>query len=219
MFMDNSLMELGAAADVDKVIEAANMVGASEIVLPDVFTNREATQKILDQTFERILSGDCNVSNGISTVNKFMVVPQGESLGEWFECYEYLMTRWGKHFHSIGIPKVTHTFKTQNFRFGRVQLASILESSGMVSSTHEYHALGCWDNPFEIESLSKFRWIRGIDTVLPVLAGRLGIAFDPDRGMMFDRPKVSLSLCEFDDPNPVITGHNVSCMLRWANAH
>ena len=41
--LDNSLIELGGAVDLERVVKAAEYIGADEIILPDVFQDGSAT--------------------------------------------------------------------------------------------------------------------------------------------------------------------------------
>jgi hypothetical protein len=214
VFVDNSLIELGEAADMHKVIQAANMIGAEEIILPDVYMDRVGTRQAIARAmhdwaeYAYVEGGQC--------VDKLMIVPQGEHLIEWMRSYEELVNKWGPAIHSIGIPKNTHKFGTPEVPFGREKLIQELISCGFLHGGLEYHLLGCWDNPIEIAHLSKYEFIRGIDTCLPTLCGRLGIAFHPEYGLQMERPKTHMTF-DWEEDNPLITEHNIMCMLRWAN--
>ena len=53
VILDNSLIELGKAASLHKVLEAAKIINPSEIVLPDVFKDCEKTLIAVDDALEQ----------------------------------------------------------------------------------------------------------------------------------------------------------------------
>ena len=50
--LDNSLIELGGAVDLKRILEAAEVIHADEIILPDVFQKGPETLEVVAQSIE-----------------------------------------------------------------------------------------------------------------------------------------------------------------------
>jgi hypothetical protein len=82
----------------------------------------------------------------------------------------------------------------------------------------EFHLLGTWSNPLEVEFMTRYKWIRGVDSKAPVRFGQYGVALHPKDGLLADFREAipPLDFDRPDDPMPVITDHNVRTYLNWA---
>lgn len=205
VILDNSLIEMGSAMDMEKVLEAAQRIKPNEVVLPDVFKEGKATLEAIDR---------CLMSYGKELAKyKTMAVAQGHNYGQWLECHNELITY--DEINVIGIPKVTSTFKDVGGRYG---LCANLGMNQLNSPDKAYHLLGVWDNPFpEIYGISAYSWVRGVDTVLPVLMGTLGVAFNDIDGLLVPRPQMAVDFHSAFNPFPDIVERNIFKMLRWGN--
>lgn len=150
--LDNSLIELGGAVSVERVIDAAIQIRADEIILPDVFQNGPETIKavqdalnILHQMFPK---GDWPF--------KLMAVAQGANEEEWFDCYKYLLDM--RDVDVIGIPKVLAKMHPQ----GRPHFVN--ELCNLFAKPH--HLLGVWYSLSELVEYRELRHIRSCDTVI-----------------------------------------------------
>ena len=97
--LDNSLIELGGAVDLKRVLEAAEVIHADEIILPDVFQKGPET---LEAVAEAVRYLKCLYPAGIPY--KVMAVAQGRDEKEWYACYRELMDMPGVDV--VGIPKI-----------------------------------------------------------------------------------------------------------------
>ena len=207
VILDNSIIELGNAVDILKLVEAAELIHATEIVLPDVYRNKDATLSAVHHALEK----------GKDRLNeyKLMAVPQGQNYAEWFECYHELITI--KEIDVIGIPKVTSTFGDSDK--GRIVLCDILDGKQRlgIGTDKEYHLLGVWNNPYpEIPKLSAFSWIRGVDTILPIQMGQRGISLSETR---FNRPQIKADFYDgHTGGNSLIIESNIFKMLSWGRS-
>jgi len=111
VIMDNSVVELGTAVDADMVSEAAQIVGADIVVLPDVMGVGEA-------------STDATLEAWPHWYWKFrdyqkMILIHGSSLGEWLYSAERMM-----HLEPdwIGIPRITEDTFCRDSGLHRFQL-------------------------------------------------------------------------------------------------
>ena len=97
--LDNSLIELGGAVDLRRVLEAAEVIHADEIILPDVFQKGPET---LEAVSEAIRYLKYSYPKGVPF--KVMAVAQGREEKEWYECYQELLDMPGVDV--VGIPKI-----------------------------------------------------------------------------------------------------------------
>ena len=97
--LDNSLIELGGAVDLKRVLEAAKVIHADEIILPDVFQKGPETLEVVAQSIEYLKN-----AYPYGCPYKVMAVAQGRDEKEWYECYRELLNMSGVDV--VGIPKI-----------------------------------------------------------------------------------------------------------------
>ena len=160
--LDNSLIELGGAVSLERVIGAATHIGADEIILPDVFQNGpetiKAVQGALDTLHKMFPKGDWPF--------KLMAVAQGTDEKEWYDCYKYLLDTRGVDV--IGIPKVLAKMHPQ----GRPHFVN--ELCNLPAKPH--HLLGVWYSLSELAEYNHLEWIRSCDTVILGYMAKYGMA-------------------------------------------
>lgn len=152
--MDNSLIELGEAMSIGELCRAAKMCQASEIILPDVFRDGEATYKNAKHLI-RMLS--LVYQNKIPF--NLMAVCQGKTIEEFMECFDKLERL--PEIHCIGIPKVSSELIPGE---GRSGLECIWEHS-----SKQIHLLGIADSFQELERYKHPEKIRSVDSCLAAL--------------------------------------------------
>lgn len=150
--LDNSLIELGDAVSVERVIDAATHIRADEIILPDVFQNGpetiKAVQNALNTLHKMFPKGDWPF--------KLMAVAQGADEKEWYDCYKYLLEM--REVDVIGIPKVLAKMHPQ----GRPYFVN--ELCNPFAKPH--HLLGVWYSLSELAEYNHPKQIRSCDTVI-----------------------------------------------------
>lgn len=150
--LDNSLIELGGAVSVERVIGAATYIGADEIILPDVFQNGpetiKAVQDALNTLHKMFPKGDWPF--------KLMAVAQGADEEEWLDCYEYLLDM--REVDVIGIPKVLAKMHPQGRPYFVNELCELHKKP--------HHLLGLWYSIAELFEYRNLEQIRSCDTVL-----------------------------------------------------
>ena len=156
--MDNSLIELGGAVDVETVYNAAAQCEADEFILPDVFLDAEAT---LQQVIKSI---DWLYTNEHIHEMRLMAVCQGATAEDFVRCFRALESI--PEIHCIGIPKVAATLLPE----GRPGLEYIWQGSPKA-----IHLLGCWNNLMEFWKYKNPSAIRSCDTCIPALLSTHGI--------------------------------------------
>lgn len=169
--MDNSLIELGGAVNIDAILEAAEKLNPDEIVLPDVYCKgRENYECILNSINELRVKGALGKY-------KLMAVCHGENISE-FEHYFNLIKRIPE-ISCIGIPKVAATI----FHGNRNNAEYLWQQD----CTKEIHLLGCWDSLIEILGYEHPAKIRSMDTCILSLLAR-----DNIQSIYSDRPEKSI---------------------------
>ena len=150
--LDNSLIELGGAVDLERVVKAAEYIGADEIILPDVFQDGPATTKAVQSAIDELNKMYPNRSWPF----KLQAVAQGKDEKEWYECYQELLNI--PDVDVIGVPKVLAKMHPG----GRPHFVN--ELCNLRAKPH--HLLGMWYSMSELLEYKYPEQIRSCDTVL-----------------------------------------------------
>lgn len=189
LIMDNGVIE-GNPRPIEEIVRKALMVGADEVVLPDVFRDMEAT---LNLSYEALRYVKLDFPQ-----LKVMVVPQGNTIEEWMDC-AMAMLDWD--IDCIGIPKVLVHLG------GRDGRLDVLERLGNRLRGLEIHLLGCWQTPLEILYIDRhvkserILPVRGVDSAIAYVYSRGGaLITDMDRpdsmAINFEDDKIDRDLLE-----------------------
>ena len=150
--LDNSLIELGGAVNLQRVLDAAAHIDADEIILPDVFQNGPETIDAVRYAIGELLT----IYPDGNFPYKLMGVAQGKDEEEWYECYKFLLNN--PYVDVVGIPKVLSKMHPQ----GRPHFVN--ELCNVTYKPH--HLLGLWYSLTELDEYEKSDDIRSCDTVL-----------------------------------------------------
>ena len=150
--LDNSLIELGGAVDMKRVLDAAEAIGADEIILPDVFQKGPETINAVNEALSELNDRYANRK----WPYKLMAVAQGRDEKEWYECYHELLNN--PDIDVIGVPKVLAKAHPQ----GRPHFVN--EHCDLKRKPH--HLLGLWYSMSEFNEYDRIDDIRSCDTVL-----------------------------------------------------
>lgn len=159
--LDNSLIELGKAMTIERVLDAAEKIQADEIILPDVFQDREGTLRAVDRALTEI---DRRYLG--KWPFKLMAVAQGKTWAEWDMCYGDLMAR--SEVDVIGVPKVC----AKMLPGGRPE---VMRRSQCKLLEKEHHLLGLWYSASELYQYDHPDMIRSCDTVLASFMAKHGL--------------------------------------------
>jgi len=168
IIMDNSLIELGGAVDIDRVLSAALTVGAKEIVLPDVFQNGAETVKLATESISALKQ------NKAAGTMRTMAVCHGNNIQEVIASFSALNNLYS--LNTIGIPKVLD----RTIPGGRITVMRALSNAHLLGKK-DIHFLGAgsMDELIQISGTPKLlRQIRSLDTVLPAQLAVCGLTFD-----------------------------------------
>ena len=160
--LDNSLIELGGAVDLQRVLDAAAHIDADEIILPDVFQDGPATIRAVKAAIQELLT--------IYPEGKFpyeiMAVAQGKDEKEWYECYQFLLSN--PYVSVIGIPKVLAKMHPKGRPYFVNELCDL--------QAKPHHLLGLWYSMSEFNEYNSIDDIRSCDTVLSGYMAKYGLS-------------------------------------------
>ena len=174
VIMDNGLIE-GNPRPIDELVVKAKLIGAHEMVLPDVFRDSKATLDAIDNAYGRSLESGINL----------MAVPQGNTLEEWLDCACTIIGEY-REVKTIGIPKVLVDIAGRDGR--SIAITELAKRSPMLYHK-DIHLLGCWNSALEITIIDKLSrtnkipTVRGVDSAFAYVYTRAGVRLDSD-----DRP-------------------------------
>lgn len=152
--LDNSLIELGKAADFKRVLKAAETIKADEIILEDVFGEGPETLERVHQDITYLKREYSKKSN-----LKLMAVAQGRNIQEFMKCFNALCAI--PEISTIGIPKRCAKLHPQGRPFFERLWTGV--NRGV---NKDIHLLGLW---YSYEELYRYREpnrIRSVDTCL-----------------------------------------------------
>ncbi len=164
IILDNGVIETGKPLTIERLLFCAEMIGAQEIILPDVFLDCDAT---LDSTHYAL-----EIARQKRPDLKLMGVPQGKTIEEWVSC-ALLMLEFD--IDTIGIPKVLTSIG------GRDARLEVLMTLGNLLRGLDIHLLGCWSSPLEVATIHAaslrgvIKPVRGVDSALPYVYARSGL--------------------------------------------
>lgn len=162
VILDNSVIELGKAMPTDDLAEAAKIVGADVIILPDVLEDTATTIALSFDTLNKLLSW-------VDSSQRFMVVPQGPSYDTILNCAWGFMSELEDVW--IGIPRwITNKFGS------RVPILQAL-LQGNRKLFGRIHMLGCSNNFADDIVCARQIGVVGIDSSIPALYALTGKEF------------------------------------------
>lgn len=223
LILDNSAHELGEGGSISKLYIEAMVLGAKELVLPDVLDNSQGTielgvkslYSLSNLAHDKIANGDL----------RLMIVPQGKTIEEWevslWGILIELFRLWPSLPVTIGITKDSDKYPGLNGD-GVNQIIGryILPLIGQFHGQFEIHLLGWGRN---LAYLSKIRdqypIIRSTDSAKPWVYAMEGIKLDydnlvntspyPSRPKNFFTTQVSQEILEMAE-------HNIDVFKRTA---
>jgi hypothetical protein len=191
VLLDNGAAEQSQIS-VKDLIAAAELVQASEVVLPDTIGNRSDTlHKGLD-------AADALYGNGW----QLMAVPQGSTEREWADCAA-IMAGWD-FVDTLGISK----FYPGQPR-GRA-LYDLMHATNPLYNGKEIHLLGATLDIQDVSSLHERYRVRGIDSAFPYYYAKKGIALPSTVA----KPEQGIDFVEDDGVDHDLLRHN----LTWWRA-
>lgn len=157
--LDNSLIELGEAVSIERVLDAAKIIKADEIILEDVFGEGPETIEKVKQNIKEYNEYAWSMSETGVRKPKLMAVAQGRDAQEFTKCFNTLNAM--PEISTIGIPKRCAKLHPQGRPFFERLWTGV---NSEVSK--EIHLLGLWYSYEELYRYKKPDRIRSVDTCL-----------------------------------------------------
>jgi len=216
VILDNSLIELGQALPMHDLLRAAELCGATEVILPDVFKDSRGTVASVKKALTEIDQLEDIIPRGIAT--SLMCVVHGADREDWIECYDELARSvLSESISTFGIPKVLDEVWSPG---GRIGCTTFLQQSGRINPRKAYHLLGIWTDPIEVRMQSIHPWIRSLDTALPFHAGQHGLRFTSTglpRGVRPKRPHRFFEMPRNLDSHSITSvKFNINVLDKWS---
>lgn len=164
ILMDNGVFENEQQTIAD-IVSKARLIGANEIILPDVFLDMLETIK--------------STSDSLAYIKKYapdlavMAVPQGNTLDEWLACASVLIHL---DINSIGVPKKLTSIGGRDAR--QYVIRRLQEHFPERLAEVEIHLLGCYETPLECRQIARacanhqLYDVRGCDSALAYVYAR-----------------------------------------------
>jgi hypothetical protein len=182
LIMDNGLIE-GDPRPIEEIVDKAEKLHASELVLPDVFRDRNATWRAVNKALVYL-------HNKGKFDMRVMAVAQGNTYEEWLESARELLKL---PINTLGIPKVLTklphykissgghiSFEKDGYWLQRLEAIRALREE-LDAADVEIHLLGCWDTPLEAKRIANdvatgnCHEVRGIDSAIPWVYASAGM--------------------------------------------
>jgi hypothetical protein len=182
VILDNSVIELGGAVDLDMIVEAAKIVQPHSVVLPDVLLDTDAT---IDACKDAYATWYEPIKAVMEQHRKwgFMYVPQGKTPSDFARAADAFDV--AEHINFWGIPRNVVAYHGSR--------ATAIEICHALNGERRQHLLGFSDDIIDdvICARIKGRNIVGIDSAVPLRAATLGLDMSmslkmPPRGDWWD---------------------------------
>lgn len=182
IIMDNSLVELGYAMRIKDVIDAAKVVGAQHLVLPDTLKDASATWEQIKEALGQWVTIDPFIRDQF----KLIPVVQGNSYSEHMELLQRInISKHIRDMPNVCIPRVIAD--TCGSRRHAIHAASQLG--------FRMHLLGFSENLIDDLACVRMPGVVGIDSAVPIRLALRG------KSLSFDNPQdAGKRECYWDNP-------------------
>lgn len=164
IIMDNSLIELGYPMEMLDVLQAARVVGAKKIVLPDELGELNKTLEAVWHSIEVWNKLPLEATKGVKPIG----VVQGKNLSECLTC----IREYAKLGIEISIPRVL-----QKYLGSRTEITMLAH---LHYGFQDIHLLGFSDNLIDDVATTRLPGVKGIDSAVPIRAGYRYVIIDMD---------------------------------------
>ena len=162
--LDSGVGDEGEVLTNEELFELTLEIRPNEVIPLDVLYDKDETLDNFNE-FVRWMKEPCNKAKLKNT--SILACPQGENIGRWLECYEYLLNR--PEVSCIGMSKkaIPYVMNIHSISEARQQLVSLLKSENLLKKP--LHFLGQGDPrefiPYKNESI-----FRSTDSCYPILS-------------------------------------------------
>lgn len=201
VLMDNGAAENAQLNTIEDILKRADMIGASEVVLPDHLMDKDETLRKTQGALKWLKA------NNRQHDFDWMAVPQGRDLGAWRYCLINLldMDMEDKLINSIGISKFLSLNLEPMARLAAVEMA--LELFEVYDRNIAIHLLGCAYDPAEIAHINqKYPGkIRSCDSAIAYVYAQRGLVLSSDT----NRPQYEIEFLADHDIDMALFINNI----------
>lgn len=173
VLMDNGAAEDSQLDTIFDILDKAELIGATEIVLPDALMDKDVTLARTQKALRELKEAD-KLDDYL-----WMAVPQGSDLARWSYCLRNLLELdkdYDHAFNSIGISKFLSLNISPTARIEAVEIAlDLLQQYGRTDI--DIHLLGCAYDPTEVYYIAT-KWpgrIRSVDSAIAYVYAQKGL--------------------------------------------
>lgn len=181
LILDNGAHELGASRDHVELLKNAEMLGAQEIVLPDVLFDRRGTIERTKRMFKYLHTNEGWDKYEEAGRPNLMLVPQGTDRADWAVCFESLLALVDKYWmDEMGTLVLGISKDYDDMRGGLEFLIGHYVEPKMDSLDFYVHCLGWPRNLWSLATIAReFPYIRSTDSARPFVYAKHGILLEP----------------------------------------
>lgn len=179
VILDNNVYEDGKAASVDEILTKAKLVGAHEVIAPDVLHNREANYKSITSFLSTLSSKEKGTYKVMGVVQAKQNNPS-----DWVKAYKDLCKTPIDvvGLSCLGVPYSFARFcRTDCVAATRRAAISLLLKYEFFDYEKEHHCLGLGRLASELSWLDKTGIIRSCDSASPYYLGKMNIRYGVNR--------------------------------------
>lgn len=170
LILDNGADEFGkATVRLPAILGHARQMRAQEVVLPDVQQDGEATAAAVETACEWLVTDAGKSAYQAAERPRFMLVPQGRSYDEWFDCFTRIYIATSGALSAIGVEPdrqllVVGVAKNHDNKVlgGVTRLVYTLQHLNV-----DIHLLGWPKNSASMRSVVDLDCVRSVDTARP----------------------------------------------------
>ncbi len=194
VILDDSAIELGEPISFWRMLEVAQQMDASEIVLPDYFRDNERTFEATKAALE--------VAQQQGYTGATMACPHGKTKADWLDCARKLL---GLAIDTLGISyRYTSLWDSR-----RAPIQALMPE--LLDTNTRVHLLGSDVYPaVEVYPLLKLQVVRGVDSARASVFAKHQIFMEP----YMERPPRTVDFL-LDKYEPKLITTNVNRWRRW----
>lgn len=221
IILDNGAHENTAGMAVADLLENADRVRASEIVLPDVLFDHLGT---LGRTHEALGQMIGPLQKEVA-FPRLMLVPQGRTFENWEWCFRALIETYVKHQMDRPdlIPRSPVIGVSKDYETWDGGVSRILEFLEPFRTwmTFDVHLLGWGRHLGRLHEMAReFPWVRSTDSAKPFVYAMHGLAIDPRPEA--EQPEYPTRPADYfirTIPDMDLAQHNVEVFQEWADGN
>lgn len=184
LILDNGAHELGISQDHQTVLSNCKLLGAQELVLPDVLFDKAGTIERTKRMLKYLATDQGWSEYAQSGYPRLMMVPQGKERPDWAYCFFALLKEWDKFQERapgrVDYPVLGISKDYDDWRGGLQFLIDKFVVPERKLRQFQIHLLGWPSNLWTLAGIArKYPWIRSTDSARPTVYAKHNILLEP----------------------------------------